>query len=168
MAAAFVIGSYLLLPLNLYLQHRYAGISIKEHLWQLRWIAVCTAIMAVAVIAVKAAVVGQVHQDWALLAIQVVVGAARLHGCDAHLRARPGARGIYVRLPGDPGRRPHCARRRVQADGKGGKGGKGGGRRRNRIIEMEAEAARGEARKVDMGMDIAADLGVDEARTADI
>ena len=74
-AAAFVIGSYLLLPLNLYLQHRYAGISIKEHLWQLRWIALCTAIMAAAVIAVKAAVASQVPQEWALLAIQVVVGA---------------------------------------------------------------------------------------------
>ena len=52
-AAAFVIGSYLLLPLNLYLQHRYAGISIYDHLWQLRWIALCTAIMAAAVIAVQ-------------------------------------------------------------------------------------------------------------------
>ena len=51
-AAAFVIGSYLLLPLNLYLQHKYAGIAIAEHLWQLRWIALATAIMAAAVLLV--------------------------------------------------------------------------------------------------------------------
>ena len=168
-AAAFVIGSYLLLPLNLYLQHRYAGISIIEHLWQLRWIALCTAIMAAAVIAVKAAVASQVHQEWALLAIQVVVGVLA-YVVAMLIFERALVREVFTfgfqAIPGGD-RIARAAGIDRGGKGAGGKGGKGG-RRRNRIIEMEAEAARGEARKVDMGMDIAADLGDHEARTADI
>lgn len=166
-AAAFVIGSYLLLPLNLYLQHRYAGISIREHLWQLRWIAVCTAIMAAAVIAVKAAVVNQVHQDWALLAIQVVVGLIA-YVVAMLIFERALVREVFTfAFQAIPGGDRIARAAGIDRGGKGGKGGTGG-RRRARIIEMEAEAARGEASNVDMGMDIAADLGDHEARTADI
>ena len=72
-AAAFVIGSYLLLPLNLYLQRRYAGIAIREHLWQLRWIALSTAIMVAAVLGVKSVVIGHIP-TYALLVVEVVTG----------------------------------------------------------------------------------------------
>ena len=72
-AAAFVIGSYLLLPWNLYLQHKYAGISIFDHLWQLRWIAVSTALMAAAVLAVRSVLVGQIH-PLVLLPLSVLLG----------------------------------------------------------------------------------------------
>ena len=159
-AAAFVIGSYLLLPVNLYLQHRYAGISIFDHLWQLRWVALCTAIMAAAVLAVRFALVGHV-QAWVLLAIEVIVGVvvyrAALfiferalfrevaHRC---AQAMPGGDRV-ARLLGiqSPMRAPR--RRRRDRAGSG-----------NRPSRRRAKST--------MGMDIAADLGVDEARTADI
>ena len=72
-AAAFVIGTYLLLPLNLYLQRRYAHISITEHLWQLRWVALSTLVMAVPVLTVKLALVGHIHPS-VLLVIEIVTG----------------------------------------------------------------------------------------------
>ncbi len=72
-AAAFVIGSYLLLPLNLYLIHRYAGISIVEHLLELRYSALAALVMAVAVLLVKFALLGHIHAA-GLLAVEVPVG----------------------------------------------------------------------------------------------
>lgn len=72
-AAAFVIGSYLLLPLNLYLQRRYAGISIVSHLLDMRSASIATAVMAAAVLAVRSVLLGHVHVV-ALLVAEVAVG----------------------------------------------------------------------------------------------
>ena len=72
-AAAFVIGTYLLMPLNLYLQQRYAGIPIADHLLQLRWIAFATLVTAAAVLAAKVALLGQVSTI-VLLAAEVAAG----------------------------------------------------------------------------------------------
>lgn len=153
-AAAFVIGSYLLLPLNLYLQHRYGHISVVDHLWQLRWVALCTLLMAVAVLAVKFALVGQIHPS-VLLAIEVLTGvlvytvALLVFERDllrevvtVALQALPGGERVarLAHIPIAQGRE----RRRRQMAASADKGG------------------------VDMGMDIAADLGVDEPRVVDI
>jgi PST family polysaccharide transporter len=52
-AAAFVLRGYLLLPLNLAWMSRYGHIPTGEYLRQLRGIAIATAAMAAAVLAVK-------------------------------------------------------------------------------------------------------------------
>ncbi len=158
-AAAFVIGSYLLLPWNLYLQHKYAGISIFDHLWQLRWIAVSTALMAAAVLAVRSVLVGQIH-PLVLLPLLVLLGlvvylAAMLLFERALVRevttvafeAIPGGDRI-ARLAGI-----NVEERRA---------------RRRAVRQAQVEAAIADSREVDTGMDIAADMGVDEARTSDI
>jgi O-antigen/teichoic acid export membrane protein len=72
-AAAFVIGSYLLLPVNLYLVRRYAGISIAGHIMDVRWPALATLIMAGAVLAVKFALLGNVHPS-VLLVAEILTG----------------------------------------------------------------------------------------------
>jgi len=72
-AAAFVIGSYLLLPVILYLVRRHAGVPILGHLLELRWPALATLIMAGAVLVVKFALLGQVH-EWVLLVTEIVTG----------------------------------------------------------------------------------------------
>jgi PST family polysaccharide transporter len=125
-AAAFVIGGYLLLPLNLYLMHRYAHIAIRDQLLQLRWVALCTALMAVAVVAVKL-MLGHVHPS-VLLAVEVIVGAATFFAAllvferellaevmTVGLQAFPAGERVarFLRLPTqDPGRR----RRPTHAD----------------------------------------------------
>jgi hypothetical protein len=112
-------------------------------------------------------VVNQVHQDWALLAIQVVVGLIA-YVVAMLIFERALVREVFTfAFQAIPGGDRIARAAGIDRGGKGGKGGTGG-RRRARIIEMEAEAARGEASNVDMGMDIAADLGDHEARTADI
>jgi PST family polysaccharide transporter len=158
-AAAFVIGSYLLLPVNLYLQHRYAGISIFDHLWQLRWVALATAIMAAAVLAVRFALHGHV-EAWFLLIVEVLVGVivyVPLLLLFERALVREVATVAFQALPG--GERVARAFRLPIGERHG---------RRRQIRAAEAAAARAESREVDMGMDIAADMGVDEARTADI
>ena len=162
-AAAFVIGSYLLLPLNLYLQHKYAGISIFDHLWQLRWIAISTAIMAAAVLAVHFAFIGPLtYASWLLLIIETIVGiVVYLGSMFVFERAllREVGTVAFQALPGGDriARLLHLPVGEAKAN-----------RKRRRIEAAEAKAARGESREVDMGMDIAADMGVDEARTSDI
>ena len=165
-AAAFVIGSYLLLPLNLYLQHKYAGISILGHLWQLRWVALCTTIMAAAVLAVRFALIGHLHPEWLLLIVEVAVGIVVYTIAIVIFERELFGEVLTVAFQAIPG---GDRLGRVLGIKPRGKGGRGSGRgRRNRIIQAQAEAAIAESREVDMGMDIAADLGVDEARTADI
>ncbi len=72
-AAAFVLRGYLLLPLNLVWMRNYAGIPIREHLFELRGVAAATGVMAVAVVLVKLALLGHVHSA-VLLVVEVVVG----------------------------------------------------------------------------------------------
>lgn len=74
-AAAFVARGYLLMPLNLYWLHKYAGVPIAEYLRQLVPTAFATAAMAVAVVAVKL-VLGPAADVGALLAAEVLAGAA--------------------------------------------------------------------------------------------
>jgi PST family polysaccharide transporter len=73
-AAAFVVRGYLLLPLNLVWMRRYGGIPIREHLLELKGVAAATAVMAVAVLLVKLALLGQVGHAVLLLA-EVLAGA---------------------------------------------------------------------------------------------
>jgi PST family polysaccharide transporter len=157
-AAAFVIGSYLLLPLNLYLQHRYAGISVFEHLWQLRWVATATAVMAAAVFAVKIALAGQLNSRALLLAVEVVVGIV-VYVVALWIVERALFREVLtVALQALPGGERVAPLLRVQITTKA----------QRRLRREEREAAIGEASGQAMGMDVAADLGAEEPRTADI
>lgn len=72
-AAAFVISSYLLLPLNLYLQQRYAGVSAVGHLMDLRWLALATVVMALAMLGVKFLLADRFDVG-VILAAEVVTG----------------------------------------------------------------------------------------------
>lgn len=72
-AAAFVLRGYLLLPLNLVWMRKYAGIPIREHLFELRGVAAATGVMAVAVVLVKLALLGHVHSA-VLLVAEIAVG----------------------------------------------------------------------------------------------
>jgi PST family polysaccharide transporter len=74
-AAAFVLRGYLLLPINLYWMRKYAGIPIREHLLELKGVAAATAVMAIAVLLLKIALVSHVHAG-VLLLVEVLVGAA--------------------------------------------------------------------------------------------
>jgi O-antigen/teichoic acid export membrane protein len=74
-AAAFVIGGYLMLPLNLYLQRAYGGVPIFEYLVRLRGLVAATGTMALVVVGVKVALGSAAHPA-ALLAVEVVTGAA--------------------------------------------------------------------------------------------
>lgn len=73
-AAAFVLRGYLLLPLNLYWIRVYCGIPIREHLLELKGVALATAVMAAAVLLVKLALLGNVS-DALLLLAEVLAGA---------------------------------------------------------------------------------------------
>lgn len=73
-AAAFVIRGYLVVPLIMYLLKRYVGLPISAHFDQLRAPAIATALMAVAVLAVKFVLLGNVHNA-VLLVAEVAVGA---------------------------------------------------------------------------------------------
>jgi PST family polysaccharide transporter len=72
-AAAFVLRGYLLLPLNLVWMRQYGHINIREHLVELRGVAVATVVMAAAVLLVKVALLGHVG-DALLLIAEVLVG----------------------------------------------------------------------------------------------
>jgi len=74
-AVAYVARGYLLLPLNLHLVRRHAGIPIGQYLLQLRGIVVATLVMVGAVLAVKVAAGGQIG-NLGLLGLEAVVGAA--------------------------------------------------------------------------------------------
>ena len=156
-AAAFVIGSYLMLPLNLYLQHKYAGISIFEHLWQLRWVTLCTAVMALAVLGVKLALLGHVHPS-VLLVIEIVVGVIVYTALLLVFERALSREVATVALQALPGGDRIARMFGIKIEGRQ--------LRRQRRAEEEAIVA--EAREVDMGMDLAADMGVEEARTADL
>ena len=156
-AAAFVIGSYLMLPANLYLQRKYAGIAIFEHLWQLRWVALCTAVMAGAVLAVKFVLAGHVHPA-ILLALEVAVGVVVYSALLLILERDLFREVITVALQAVPGGDRIARRLGIKVDDKQ--------LRLQRRAEEQAIIA--EAHEVDMGMDVVADMGVDEARTADI
>jgi O-antigen/teichoic acid export membrane protein len=72
-AAAFTIGAYLVLPYNLHLQRRYGGVAMRDYLWRLRGLALATALMAAAVLAVKLAIAATVHPAL-LLVLEIVTG----------------------------------------------------------------------------------------------
>jgi PST family polysaccharide transporter len=158
-AAAFVIGTYALLPLNLYLQHRYAGISIFDHLWQLRWVALSTAVMAAAVFGLHVALEREV-QAWALLMLEIAVGVV-VYAVAIFIVERSLVREVLgVGIQAVPGGDRIGRLLGVEI------APRGGGRKRGR--RRVEEIAQAEAREADVGMDIAADLGVDEPRTMDV
>ena len=74
-AAAYTIRAYALLPLILYWLRRYAAVPWSAHLSELRTPLVATAVMAVAVLAVKLALMESVPL-FVLLAVEVAVGLA--------------------------------------------------------------------------------------------
>lgn len=74
-AVAFVVRGYLLLPLNLYLVRKHAGIPVGQYLLAMRGIAIATLAMVAAVLAVKIALSGQIA-NVVLLVLEVLVGAA--------------------------------------------------------------------------------------------
>lgn len=153
-AAAFVIGSYLLLPLNLYLQHRYAGISVVDHLWQLRWIAAATALMAAAVLAVRFVLVGSVHPEVLVLIPEVLTGVVVYVAALLVFERELFREVAWVALQALPGGEQIARIAHLPV--------------REATLRRRAGAVEAEARRVDVGMDVAADLGVDEPRTADI
>jgi O-antigen/teichoic acid export membrane protein len=73
-AAAFTIRGYVLLPLLLHWTRRFAGIEVGEYLRQVRGTTLATAVMAVALLALKL-VVGDRLGAAALLGVEVGVGA---------------------------------------------------------------------------------------------
>ena len=74
-AIAFTVSGYLLLPLNLYWQRVYAGISTFDYLAQLRGVAVGTAAMALTVISVEIVLAPSVGIG-TLLAVETSSGVA--------------------------------------------------------------------------------------------
>jgi PST family polysaccharide transporter len=74
-AAAFVLRGYLLLPLNLAWMSRYGDIPTGEYLRQLRGIAIATAAMAAAVLAVKL-LLAPLNLRGVLMAAEILVGGA--------------------------------------------------------------------------------------------
>lgn len=72
-AAAFVIGAYALMPLNLYWMGKYAAVPIGTYLSQLLRIAVAAMVMALAVVAVKLWL--GITQPLTLVAAEIAVGA---------------------------------------------------------------------------------------------
>jgi O-antigen/teichoic acid export membrane protein len=103
-AAAFVVGAYALMPLNLYWTRKYAGVAIWTYLGRLLRIVVATMVMALAVLAVT---VGLASAQPALLvaaaaAVGVVVFLVMARLLEPHLlreattfgkQALPGRRG---------------------------------------------------------------------------
>jgi len=71
-AAAFAIGTYALMPLNLYWTQKYAAVPIRTYLGQLLRIVVATALMAVAMLTVKLALGSA--RPVVLVAAEVAVG----------------------------------------------------------------------------------------------
>ena len=156
-AAAFVIGSYLMLPYNLYLQHRYTGMSVFEQIWQLRWMALCTAVMAGAVLGVKFVLAGHVHPV-ILLTCEVVVGVVVYSALLLVFERALFRDVVTVALQALPGGDRLARRLGIKVDNK----------QLRRQRRAEEQAIVGEAREVDMGMDVVADMGVDDARTTNI
>jgi len=77
-AFAYSIRGYLLLPWNLSLQRRYAGVPIGEYLGQLRGTAIATAAMSAVVLALKL-LVGASVSTTVLLFGEVLAGAATFY-----------------------------------------------------------------------------------------
>jgi hypothetical protein len=128
-------------------------------------VALCTALMAAAVIGTKYLIAGRVRQEWLLLLIEVSVGVVAYVIALLIFERTLFREVVTVALQAMPG--GHRVARVFGIKVRPRRGGKRG-RGRNKIVAAEAPSARAEAREVDMGMDIAADLGVDEPRTADI
>jgi PST family polysaccharide transporter len=72
-AAAFVIRGYLLMPLILWATAKYAHVDRRSQIVALRGPAIATALMAVAVIAVKVLLLPTL-QTWQLLLVEVLTG----------------------------------------------------------------------------------------------
>lgn len=72
-AVAFTLRGYLLLPLSIYWQRRYAGIPMLEYARQMSGITLATGVMVVAVLAVKL-VIGDDVGSAALLLGEVIAG----------------------------------------------------------------------------------------------
>lgn len=72
-AAAYTLRGYLLLPLALYWQRRYAGVRVTEYLLQMRGVALATAGMAAAVIGARVLLADPLGPAM-LLASQVLIG----------------------------------------------------------------------------------------------
>ena len=74
-AIAFLVSGYVLLPLNLYWQRRYAGIHVGAYLAQMRGVAAATGLMALAIVGVKLGLGGAASVG-PLLALEIVAGGA--------------------------------------------------------------------------------------------
>jgi PST family polysaccharide transporter len=111
-AAAFVARGYLLMPLNLYWQARYGHVPTGAYLRQLRGPAAATAVLAAALLGVKAAV-GSLLTPLPLLLVEIAVGAVAVVGTlwlvdrrllvevlDVATQAVPGARRLRGRFGG--------------------------------------------------------------------
>jgi polysaccharide transporter, PST family len=85
-AAAFSIGAYALMPLNLYLTQKYAAVPAWTYLRQLLRLAVATALMAVAMLAVRLALGSA--RPLVLVAAEVAVGAVVFVGMARLLEAQ--------------------------------------------------------------------------------
>lgn len=87
-AVAFTVRAYLLVPLNLYWSHQYAGIPVGAFLRQLRGTAVATSVMAAAVLLVKL-VTGDDGSPAILVGLEVATAAiafcAALYAVDRSL-----------------------------------------------------------------------------------
>ncbi|MEP7159242.1 MAG: lipopolysaccharide biosynthesis protein, partial [Chloroflexota bacterium] len=72
-AGAYVLRSYLVLPLIIYWVQKYAGIRIRDQFAALRGATVATVVMSAVVIGIKLVLAGQVHNA-VLLLTEVVAG----------------------------------------------------------------------------------------------
>ena len=87
-AAAFVVRGYVVLPLILWWVRKYAHIGIREQLSQLRSTVLATAVMALALVAVKIVLLPHVPPALLLL-VEIVVGDSHLlRGAPGHRSAR--------------------------------------------------------------------------------
>jgi PST family polysaccharide transporter len=85
-AAAFAIGAYALMPLNLYWTQKYAGVPTWTYVAQLLRLVVATGLMAVAMLAARLAL-GDARPV-VLVAVQVAVGAVVFLGAVRLLEPR--------------------------------------------------------------------------------
>lgn len=154
-AAAFVIRGYLLMPLILWWQQKYAGIPVRENLSQLRGVAAATIVMSVAVIAVKLLLIDHVHKGLLLVA-EVIVGIAAFAVAIWFFERALVREVATVALQALPGG-GRIARRLGLAVAHPG-GGRGRGRKRRAAEAAEAEGQAAAEETVTAGSSLAADL----------
>ncbi len=121
-AAAFVIGSYMLLPANLYILQRYGGIPIWDMLRQLRGAALATLLMAAAVLAVKFALMDSVGR-LVLLVAEIAVGVVVFIAALVFLERKLLIEVVTIALQAVPGgervgRRLHLPVKKRRGDGR--------------------------------------------------